>query len=201
MKTVSANSGMRRCAANRLLVGLSRLPKVGRLCLAAGLKLEGGQFYSVTARQILKIRYGVDIGAYSYGSCFVPGDFPPRVTIGRYVSVAQGVCVLLRNHPLNRLSMHPFFYNHKLGYVDRDTVEFGSLSIGHDAWLGERAIFTPGCRCVGLIKYRFSDAARERVAASRWWEKAPTDLARHMNAMLLPVEENLSAHPLLGATG
>src|SRR5688572_26496000 len=97
-------------AMSSLLVSLARIPKVRRICFLLALKLERGQFYSTTARRILSKYYGVEIGAFSYGSCFRPGFFPPGVTIGRYVSCASDVTILLRNHPIDTLSTHPFFF-------------------------------------------------------------------------------------------
>src|SRR5437660_268813 len=47
-----------------------------RLCVAALLRREGGEFYSGTLRRILEKYHGVRVGAYSYGPCMVPGAFP-----------------------------------------------------------------------------------------------------------------------------
>ena len=146
----STDTGLRSSALGPLLFALSRLPKVRRICLKLALKLEGGQFYSLTARRIMKARYGVEIGAYSYGPCFVPGEFPPHVTIGRYVSFAVGISIHVRNHPLDRISTHPFFFNSKLGYLEKDTMEFRHLVIEHDAWIGERAQVLPKCKRIGI---------------------------------------------------
>ncbi len=184
-----------------LLVAVSALPKVRRICLKIALKLEGGQFYSSTARRIVKARYGIEIGAYSYGECFVPGAFPPHVTIGRYVSIASGISILVRNHPLDRISTHPFFFNSKLGYLAKDSMEFSHLTIEHDAWIGERAIILPRCKRIGIgavvgagavitkdvpdyaivggnpaeiIRYRFPKKVIDDLLASKWWEK-PVD--------------------------
>src|SRR5262249_22530567 len=121
-----------------------------RLCVALAIRLEGGQFYSGTLRRILRQDHGVEVGAFSYGPCMNPGAFPKGTVVGRYVSVGPGVQVFLRDHPLDRLSLHPFFYNHKLGWVHEDTIPSGTLEIGHDAWIGANAIVTSGCSRIGI---------------------------------------------------
>src|SRR5208283_328265 len=126
-----------------LLLAIYRLPGLKRLCLAAVERLEGGDLYSFSLRRILEKHNGVKAGAYSYGEGLKPGAFPPGVTIGRYVSIASGVRILLRNHPMERLSMHPSFYNAHLGFIQEDSIATGKLEIEHDAWLGEGVIITP----------------------------------------------------------
>src|SRR5436309_3265685 len=114
--------GTRRSALSSVLFKLYARPAARRVCLSLSRRLEGGDFYSRTLRDILRQYHGVSAGAYSYGEGLIPGAFPAGVTIGRYVSIAPGVRVFLRNHPLNRLSLHPFFYNRHLGWVPGDTV-------------------------------------------------------------------------------
>ena len=213
-----------RSPLSDILFKLSIIPKVRRLCVLFAIRIERGQFYSQTARDILKHRYGVEIGAYSYGACFKTGQLPPRVTVGRYVSIAPEVSVLLRNHPMDRLSTHPFFYNHELGIVRDDSVEFTALSIGHDSWIGKRAIFTPSCNRVGIgavvgagavvthdvpdfavvggnparvIRYRFSAEVRERVLTSKWWENSVEFCAQQLSALTSNLEETLAWNPML----
>ena len=195
---LSTMTGLRSSALGPSLFAVSALPKARRICLRLALKLEGGQLYSLTARQIMKARYGVEIGAYSYGPCFVPGEFPPHVTIGRYVSLAVGISVHGRNHPLDRISTHPFFFNSKLGHLEKDTMEFRHLVIEHDAWIGERVQILSRCKRIGigavvgagavvtkdvpdyaivggnpakLIRYRFPKKVIDDLLASKWWQK------------------------------
>jgi virginiamycin A acetyltransferase len=148
--------------------------------------------------------------------------------VGRYVSMAPGVRVFLRNHPLERLSLHPFFYNHQLGWLAEDTVTAGTLVIEHDAWIGERAIFTPGCSRIGLgavvgagavvtrdvpdfavvagnpakiLRYRFPAEVQDLIRNSKWWEQPIEECVKAMTFMTQPLAgEALYRHPLLAQT-
>ncbi len=175
-----------------------RSERIRRICRKLALFLEGGEYKSGTLRKILKKYYGVTVGAFSYGACTKLNIFPPGVKIGRYVSVANGVRVILHNHPYDRLSMHPFFYNPELGYVDTEKVSFKPLEIGHDAWIGDGAKILPNCNKIGIgavigagavvtkdvpnfaivavnpskiIKMRFSQDVCDLILKSKWWEK------------------------------
>jgi acetyltransferase-like isoleucine patch superfamily enzyme len=188
------------------------------------LRLEGGPFRSATARDLLRERYGVEIGAYSYGACFRPGALPPGVRVGRYVSMAEQVSVFRRNHPTDRLSMHPFFYNAALGALEEDAVDAAPLEIGHDAWLGHQCVVLPGCRRIGIgavvgagavvtrdvpdlaivtgnparvHRRRFPDDVCDAVLATRWWERPVDGLLVQLPAMLDPVADAGRTHPLL----
>src|ERR1700689_4321208 len=134
---------LQRSAISPLLLSAYRSEPLRRFAIKYCYKFEGGDFYSATLRDILQRYHGVTAGAYSYGEGLIPGSFPAGVTIGRYVSIAAGVLILLRTHPLNRLSTHPFFFNRHLGFIEKDAMQFSKLEIGHDAWLGARAIVTP----------------------------------------------------------
>lgn len=184
--------------------------------------LEGGQFYSATMRDILARYHGVVVGAYSYGECMNPGEFPPGVTIGRYVSVARDVRVFRRNHPYDRASTHPFFFDSALGMVEDDNIVGHELVIEHDAWIGERAIITPGCSRIGLgavvgagavvtrdvpdfaivvgnparlIRYRFPEHIRRLLTDSHWWERPHDKWEPLMVFMTSPLDVSVNGFP------
>lgn len=187
---------------------------IRRLVLKIVYTLEGGQIRSVTLRKILKKYYNIEAGAYSYGEGLSPGAFPRGVKIGNYVSIGPGVRVFLRNHPSDRLSMHPFFYNSQLGVIQKDNVFFGSLEIGHDCWIGANVIVTPGCHKIGIgsivaagsvvtkdvpdlaivggvpakvIKYRFeTDEERELYFETKWWEMSMEKLVQNLQLFIKP---------------
>ncbi len=185
--------------------------------------LEPDSFVTGTTRRILSTYHAVDVGTYSYGCCLTPGYLPRGVVIGRYVSMAQEVSVFRRNHPLDRLSLHPFFYNASLGTLEMDTIESFPLEIGHDAWIGQAARITPGCRRIGvgavvgtgsvvtrdvpdfaivggspakIIKFRFSAETCDRILDSQWWEKSKHECIQHMKDMTTSLNDSES-HPFL----
>lgn len=212
-----------RSALSPLLAAMYRVRRLRPLVVRAALRLEGGAFGTVTVRRLLAEHHGVEVGEYSYGPCLVPGAFPSGVSVGRYVSIAQGVSVIRRNHPSDRLSTHPAFFNRNLRFVAEDEVPFRPLTIGHDAWIGERAIITAGCERIGIgaivgsaavvtrdvpdfaivagvpakvLRYRFPEEVRARVLESRWWERDLRELAEHRGLFLRELSDAGAAEVL-----
>lgn len=178
----------------------SRLRPLLRRVIA---KLEGGEMTSVTQRRVVAKFHGIEAGYHSYG-CFDPQRFGGLLIVGRYVSIGPGVRTFRRNHPLDRPSMHPYFYNTTLGIAAIETVPPLPLVISDDAWIGANAIILPGCRRIGrgavvgagavvtrdvpdyaiaggnparVLRFRFDDDLRAAVESSRWWQLTPQALA------------------------
>ncbi len=190
-----------------------RLPLKDRL-LAEIVKREGGQLFSATLRAILAQHYGVEVGMYSYGSLLVPGQADRGTYIGRYVSVGRGVSRIGAAHPMEAVSMHPFWYNPRFKFVGPESdVDRTECVIGHDSWIGANATILPGCRRVGIgsvigagsvvtadvsdfsvvvgvpareIRLRFTPSARKRILKSEYWQLAP-DEARSAITELEPL--------------
>lgn len=214
---------MRRSSLAPLLKALAGRKGFYRRSIQYAFRLEGGPYYSLTARDILRERYGVEIGDYSYGECFIPSSFPRGTVVGRYVSIALGVRIFMRDHPVDRVPMHPFYYNSHLGFVKGDTIESTQLEIGHDAWIGAQTTIVSGCRRIGIgaivaagavvtkdvpdfaivggnpakvIRYRFQESTIEALLAGKWWELDCDQVAAQMPRILESVEsETLSPHP------
>lgn len=126
-----------------------RLPARERL-LRMVVRREGGQLYSRTLRRVLLTRYGVEVGPYSYGSLLEPGMADRNTTIGAYVSIGPNVRRFGAAHPIESLSLHPFWYNPRLGFVDAaDDVPRNVCVIGNDVWIGANVTILPGCDQIG----------------------------------------------------
>lgn len=187
--------------------------------------LEGGELTSYTARCIVRKYHGVEVGSYSYGECMKPGSFPAGITIGRYVSIAAGVKAFRRNHPTERISTHPYFYNKRLGWYEDDQLpESQRLLIGHDAWIGANAIITPRCNRIGIgsvigagsvvtadvpdfaivvgvpariLRYRFPLDYQAAVLRGRWWELPIEEVMQYKHDMGKDLQQLPLNHPLL----
>jgi acetyltransferase-like isoleucine patch superfamily enzyme len=177
-------------------------------------RLEGGEMYSETLRRIYLNYHDIAIGLYSYGGCFNLRNIPSGTRIGRYGSFAN-FKVFPRNHSIDCISMHPFFYNPSLGYVTTDNIPFTNLSIGHGVWIGYGAFILPRVTKIGngavvaaaavvtknvppyavmagnpavVIKYRFPKAIINHIEKTAWWEEDIEKLAEDIDEFTTPVD-------------
>lgn len=203
-----------RMYGTRRLRGLAR-----KLCY----RLEGGQMWSRTWRDILRRYHGADVGRYSYGDVLRPGVLPPGSWVGEYCSIGMGLVVRRRDHPVHRPILHPFFYNSALGLLKKDSIprdQDNPLVIGHDVWIGDRVTVLSGCRQIGngaviaagavvtrdvppyaivagvpamVLRPRFSPQKIALLEQSLWWERDIADLIADP-----PVEDLFSDPPRKG---
>ena len=169
-------------------------------------RLEGGQMTSLSLRAYLKRSYGVDVDSYTYGSLMDPGNSDRGLSIGRYVSIGPNVRRFGAAHPVDRLSMHPYWYNPALRVAEQtDDVERTTCRIEHEAWIGANVTILPGCSRIGIgavigagavvtrdvpdfaivlglpgtVKgERLTEAARAAILRTQPWLKEPADAAR-----------------------
>jgi phosphonate metabolism protein (transferase hexapeptide repeat family) len=74
-------------------------------------------------------------------------------SIGKFSNIASDVRINPGNHPIEWVSQHHFLYRLKqYGFADDDNESFfgwrrlQQVSIGHDTWIGHKAIILPGIR-------------------------------------------------------
>lgn len=192
--------------ATRLYLAMRRFPcvvfdgyaHVGRECkIAAGVRICDRAIIESSA-----------IGRHTY----VGGRTHCRnATIGSFCSIACDVLIGLGIHPTDRVSTHPAFYSasrlNRKGlssyHVDHSVIEYRPVLIGHDVWVGARAIVMDGVSIgtgavvasaavvtrdvppyaivagvpARVIGWRRDEAERVRLLRSCWWERSDEWLA------------------------
>lgn len=181
------------------------VPVIGKKIKSLIIKYDGGMQESKILRLYVKEKYNVEVGMYTYGGVFLESfNNGGTVKVGRYCSFASDVHYFGANHPMNKVSMSPYFYNPIFGKKVTD-VKRESLFIGHDVWLGYGSIITNKCHKIGngaviaagaivtkdvpayaivagnparILRYRFSEEIIEKIEQSKWWEKTPDELMK-----------------------
>ncbi len=141
-----------------------------------------------------------EIDSYTYvgKNCLIQ-----HTTIGKFCSIANDVLIGLGRHPIDNFSTSPLFYrinnplDIKLINKTNEFKEYLPIEIGHDVWIGTRAVILDGLKIgtgaivaansvvtkdvppyaiVGgvpakIIKYRFSDEKINKLLQAAWWQQ------------------------------
>lgn len=98
-------------------------------------------------RLYFKKYLGIEVGKYSYGYIqFMHLDIGRLASIGSFCSIADGVIVSNGNHPIDRLTTHPFTSEKVYGFINHNTPtewlhsKNGKITIGNDVWIGLNAV-------------------------------------------------------------
>lgn len=138
-----------------------------------------------------------------------------HATIGSFCSIANDVYIGLGAHPSHTFSTSPLFYrvantfNVSLVENDYDFAEYRPIEIGHDVWIGSRAMVLDGVK-VGdgaiiaanavvtkdvpayavvagvpakIIRYRFSPEKIDKLLSEQWWLWPLNEIKRRMNEL------------------
>ena len=182
------------------------IPIIDRITQKITGKLEGRLSESKIIRKYYKEKRNLDIGMYSYGGCFNKTfKKDGNVIIGRYSSINDNCQYITANHPYIEAVMSPYFYEKSFG-LNVESVEFNSLEIGNDVWIGTNVVILPGCKKIGNgavigagaivtkdvepysivvgvpakhLKYRFDKETIKLLEKSKWWELTPQELYKY----------------------
>ena len=196
-------------------MGVFGFPFFGKILLRLVVTLEGGQLKSKTLRKYHKSRNKVDVGLFSYGSCFDASfNVGGTVSIGRYCSIASDVHYFGANHPIDSFSSSAVFYNKKFSKLNVEDIQRECLEIGNDVWIGHGVLITKGCKRIGngaivgagavvthdipdysivagnpsrIIRFRFSQSVIDALNNSKWWELMPDELIKYKDSFNDPV--------------
>jgi len=198
---------------NRILI-TEKIPILGQRLVQKLISIEGGEKESLSLRQYFKDMYKVNVGLYTYGSCFSPAfNTGGTVNIGRYCSFGTDVHYFGADHPIEHAVMSAYFYNKNFSGLDVKDVERHNLTVGNDVWFGHGSTIVATCHSIGngsviaagavvtkdvpayavvggvpakVIKYRFDDITRDKLEKSRWWELSPEELFKFYDVIEQP---------------
>lgn len=162
----------------------------------------GKKSFSLLARYALAHKideWGWSIGEHTYGAPEVIEAEYASLEIGNFCSIGPSVLIVLGNHRTDIVTTYPFktlkhFWPEARDGAD-DHTSRGDIVIGHDVWIGARAVITSGVNIgsgaviaagaivtkdvppyaiVGgnpakIIRYRFSEDIIEKLLDIAWW--------------------------------
>ena len=161
--------------------------------------------------------YAQRIGDYTFinKNCIIDKSVE---SIGSFCSIAYGAKLGLAGHPTNWVSSHPFCYDKKYGFVEKNKFEIMSTApkgkIGNDVWIGANAIVLAGVSVgdgaiiganafvnedvkpysivVGTPakhqKFRFDEKTVKRLQKLEWWKWYKNKLKRNIELFSRPEE-------------
>jgi chloramphenicol O-acetyltransferase type B len=160
-------------------------------------------------------------GRHTYGikrsSIFGLND-SVTIKIGSFCSIGKEVLFLARaSHPLHTASTFPM---RSFGRKDDELTSKGPTIVGHDVWIGQRAIVMSGVTIgdgavvgagaivtkdvapyaiVGgnparLIRYRFNSNIMAELQGIRWWDWPDEFIEQNVEDFDLPIEEFVAKH-------
>ncbi len=159
---------------------------------------------SLAIREAYSKGYDINVGLYSYG-CFDRNRFTPHIDIGRYCSMSILSRRVNANHAMDYLSLHPYFYNAKLGFVDEEKIVRSRCVIEDDVWISHGVIILPSVTFIGrgsvlaagsvvtknverysivtgvpgkAVRKRFDDETIAKIEGSQWWKLSASELER-----------------------
>jgi acetyltransferase-like isoleucine patch superfamily enzyme len=149
----------------------------------------------------LHVRGLLEVGRFTYGipRLLTFGPDLPRVDIGAFCSIADGVAILLNgNHHPEWVSTYPFRIQLQMPgmLADGQPASRGPVKIGSDVWFGREALILSGVTIgdgavVGAravvardvapysivvgnparhVRYRFAEDVVEALVRLRWWD-------------------------------
>ena len=147
------------------------------------------------------------IGMFSYLASYCSAQ---HCTIGRYCSIGPHVIIGTGVHPIQgMISTYPAFYScqvHAINYRrDPSVQEYKPITIGHDVWIGARAIILDGVTIgdgaiigagsvvtkdvepytivggtpAGLIRRRFTEEEARTLSEFAWWDRGEAFCRQH----------------------
>lgn len=136
----------------RIRTALNVVFESGKIKVGDYVRIEPPCYISVAADMCSDFSCGAYTGISPTDSV---GRLLHHVSIGRYCSIAAGVCISPGNHPLDRLSTHCVVYNDTIwrwainhrGSLLSHTAAYSDSSpvvIGNDVWIGHGAFIKGG---------------------------------------------------------